>query len=594
MTLIPHPIASAARARPQHIAIHIDGSAITYHELLQRVQRRAGALAAAGLRPAQTVILSKPRSLDWIIDAFAIGWCGASAALVPVSLSAAERSARCETIEVDWILGIDDRSVGEQLSPGDFIQTVEEPLWTLDSTRYILWTSGSTGQPKPVPITTSQWILSAFGSAIRLEHRLDDCWLACLPFEHIGGLSILLRCFLYGTTIDVHSNFDLSAVNRALQGGRISQVSLVPAMLKQLLNHRSAGPLSPEVRVVLLGGAATDDALIERCHAESIPIALTWGMTEAASQVCTTFVGTELERGLVGPPLAFSRVGVDKGRLTVDGGTVGETQHTSDLGEITDDGQVRVLGRIDDVINSGGKKISAAEVENVLGGHPSIEELAILGRVDERWGQRPVAFVTLSDPNIASRDLEDWLMAQMSKHKVPRSWVYCDQLPRTSVGKIDRRRLLDRLTRFVEQPDGFEGHLKFLSSSGGGHLCDADEGVLEMNDGSDVPLSPDNLVAESDRSLTHAFDSQSDRELVAVSDHSLEGGFGMHQGESDPLGVITTVDAPESGGEHIFKANMSVLKDPIKKENTRPIDFVETGGNRNIERHNRDLSPKDT
>ena len=341
---------------------------------------------------------------------------------------------------------------------------------------------------------------------------------------------------------------------------------------------------------VLVGGAATPAHLLRRCEARRLPLALTWGMTEAASQVCTTFPGEIAAPGQVGPPLAFNQVRVDDDRLVIEGATVAERVMTTDRGSIATDGHVHVEGRVDDVIISGGRKISLAALESTIAAYPGVREVAVLGRSDAHWGQRPIAVVTAQDQSLDFAELSDWLRERFSRYMVPRSWISCDALPRTLVGKIDRARLRQGLAIFVDEPDGFQGVFEFGGAGGGGHVGDPNEGVLQMNDGAEVLVRTDDVVPEGHGALRQTLNAQSDRQAVAMPHHLLEGGLGVDQGEPDPSGIVGSLNAIEGGGQHLLEADMGVFERPIEEQNSSPIDLVETGGDRNIEGHNRALS----
>ena len=395
MIRIPHPLASSARARPNHPALVLGECLVTYQTLLDRVARRAGYLQSAGVRAGDTIALSDERNLSWVVELLAIGWCDAVAALLPVSLSDEERSARLATREVQWWSGASAPDHVPHLDAETLGAACVEPMWNLESERFVVWTSGSEGSPKAVALTTAQWVFNAMGSALRLEHRLTDRWLGVLPLEHVGGLSIVLRCLLYGTTAVIDADFDPSRVAKALQAGGISHVSLVPSMLERILEESEASDFHSDLRVVLLGGAPASAALLETCAERGIPVVQTWGMTETASQVCTTFPNVPQEPTVVGPPLPFCRVDVVDGRLVVDGATTVAPVVSADAGQVLDNGAIRVTGRADSTIISGGLKITPADIENVLRRHPDVSEVVVLGRADPSWGQRPVALSAL-------------------------------------------------------------------------------------------------------------------------------------------------------------------------------------------------------
>ncbi len=171
----------------------------------------------------------------------------------------------------------------------------------------IIHTSGTSGQPKGAVLTYGNFFYSAMASAYRLGHQPNDRWLCVLPLYHVGGLSILMRAVLYGITVDLHQRFDLDAVNAALDTEPITMISLVPTMLYRLLESRTHWPES--LRLILLGGAGASPELIERCRALNLPVATTYGLTEAASQVATALPEDVYRKpGSVGKPLLFTKL----------------------------------------------------------------------------------------------------------------------------------------------------------------------------------------------------------------------------------------------------------------------------------------------
>jgi O-succinylbenzoic acid--CoA ligase len=323
----------------------------------------------------------------------------------------------------------------------------EERFWGLDEERLVLTTSGTSGSPQSVVLTTQQLVMSAFGSAVRLGHLPSDTWLLCLPLHHIGGLSVLFRCALYGTTVSLHERFDAGAVARALDSGETNLVSLVPRMLAKVLSAREASAFPLSVRCILLGGAPASELLLKRCSAIGAPVAQTWGMTETASQVCTSRPGQLGGLGEVGAPLTFSRVRSVNGRLEVTGPTApGGSFLTPDVGEVSPSGGVKLLGRADDIIISGGENISPAEVERALSAHPSIADAAVVGLADERWGARPAAALVLEEgaPRPSLSELRSWCRERIDSFKAPDRCVWCEALPRRGeLGKVSRQAVRD-------------------------------------------------------------------------------------------------------------------------------------------------------
>ena len=327
----------------------------------------------------------------------------------------------------------------------------------------ILPTSGTDGRPRFVVHEWRSLRTNAGASNERLGFAAGDRWLATLAWAHVGGLAVPLRAAAAGATVALAgSRFDAASVARALGELAVTHLSLVPAMLHGLL---AAGARPPgSLRAVLLGGAATPPDLAERALSAGWPLALTYGLTEAGSQV-TTATPAEVRAGdrSAGVPLTGVEVRIrppgDRpdnapapGRIEVRGDTlfrgyVGEAARpagswfaTGDLGCLDEQGRLEVTGRLRDRIVSGGANVDPAHVEAVLAAHPEVGEAAVVGVPDGRWGQVVVAVVAGEDPDLPTR-LDPWCRERLSGPRVPRRWEMLDRLPRTPTGKVDRARL---------------------------------------------------------------------------------------------------------------------------------------------------------
>ena len=303
----------------------------------------------------------------------------------------------------------------------------------------------------------------------RLGFGPDDRWLATLAWAHVGGLAVPLRAAAAGAAVGLASpRFDAATVARALGELAITHLSLVPAMLHGLLEAGARPPGS--LRAVLLGGAATPPDLLDRALGAGWPIALTYGLTEAGSQVATA-TPRELRAAdrSCGRPLRGVEVrirpadGMDEttetgqppapaGHIEVRGATLfrgyvgdparprGDWFATGDLGHLDAEGHLHVTGRLRDRIVSGGTNIDPLQIEAVLAAHPDVREAAVIGLPDETWGQIVTGVVAGSDPELAVR-LDAWCRQRLSSARVPRRWEVVERIPRTATGKVDRPRL---------------------------------------------------------------------------------------------------------------------------------------------------------
>jgi o-succinylbenzoate---CoA ligase len=330
----------------------------------------------------------------------------------------------------------------------------------------VVHTSGTSSAPRPVELTYGNFLWSALGSAVALGRDPRERWLCALPVAHVGGLSILVRSAIYATTAVVHPSFEEEPALRALLERDITLVSVVATTLARLLDAGLRRPRA--LRCALAGGGPVPAALLERASAGGVPVALTYGLTEACSQVTTTPLGVPGERwGLAardrgnprgepasacaGPPLFCTRVRTSFDQeILVRGPTVAPAAlqrdgwlHTGDLGQLDSDGQLRVTGRKADTIVSGGENVAPAEVEAVLEQHPDVLEAAVVARADGRWGEAVTAIVVARPGHVIDREaLRGHCARALAPYKVPKQILLSDgPLPRGRSGKLLRRRL---------------------------------------------------------------------------------------------------------------------------------------------------------
>jgi O-succinylbenzoic acid--CoA ligase len=267
----------------------------------------------------------------------------------------------------------------------------------------------------------------------------------------VGGLAVLLRSAIAGTTVVLHPRFDAAAVVHALLRDRITMVSLVPTMLARVLDRLDGRP--PALRCVLVGGAGAPPHLLAAARAQGLPVAPTYGLTEAASQVATLAPGEPAdEPGDVGAPLWPTEVRIaDDGEILVRGPTVAPAcvaadgwLHTGDAGRLSPGGRLVVRGRRDDVIVTGGENVDPAEVEAALARHPLVAEVAVAGRPDPEWGQAVVAWVVpRGGARLTLAELREACRPWLAPYKLPRRLILVDALPRTASGKVRRQALSD-------------------------------------------------------------------------------------------------------------------------------------------------------
>ena len=306
----------------------------------------------------------------------------------------------------------------------------------------IVHTSGTSNGPKLVRLSRSAVEAAVASSSAALGATRDDAWMCCLPVAHVGGLLVVLRGVLLGARVDVHPRFDAGAV-AASEGAAFT--SLVPTMLRRLLE---AGADLARFRAILVGGSTLPDDLRGRAEEAGADVVETYGLTESCGGVVydgRPLDGTEVRIGpddeieLRGPTLLSGyRSGGGEPPVTSDGWL-----RTGDAGEIDERDRLHVLRRMDEVIITGGQKVSPDDVENALLTSATVREAAVAGRTDSEWGERVVAWIVPEDPSAPPilEDLQGAVTALLPPYAIPRELRLVRRLPRTFSGKVRRRAL---------------------------------------------------------------------------------------------------------------------------------------------------------
>lgn len=340
--------------------------------------------------------------------------------------------------------GTETRRLLEALRPARLVgaggeQSLPDPEPAAEGTALVVPTSGTTGAAKGVVLSHDNLIASAVATAARLGDpgaSGPDRWLCCVPPSHIAGLMVLVRSKLAGTVPIMHPRFDPEAIARDREA---TLVSVVPTMLRRLLD---AGVDLQRFRWMLLGGGAIPDALVAEAIRAGARIVTTYGMTETCGGVVydgaplagvRVAIGEDGEIRLAGPMIMQGyRLRPDDTAAALAGGWF----HTADAGEVDPLGRLRVLGRRDDLIITGGEKVAPAEVEAVLLQHPGVADAGVVGRPDPEWGQA-VAAVVVPAPGTRPTlpELRSFVAERLAGYKAPRYLVLAEELPRGPTGK---------------------------------------------------------------------------------------------------------------------------------------------------------------
>ena len=338
------------------------------------------------------------------------------------------------------------------------------------------FTSGTSGKPKIVPLKRRQILSASSASAQNFKPDPNHFWLLCLPLNHIGGISIILRSVIYESAIYRLGEFHEEMVKEFLgENQRFQAASLVPTMLKRLLDdplfktHR-------DFKSILLGGGPVTENLLRKSAERGIPIISSYGMTETCAQIIATPLlapsGMYTPLKSVGKPFPPNEIQIrdengrvlgknQSGALWLKGpqvfdGYYSEDENdrrfdkdgwfnTGDYGHMNGFGHIFIESRRNDLIITGGENVNPNEVEEAMLKLPTIKEAVVIGVPDEEWGQKVTAVVTLKNGKTPQLDeIREQLKDALTDFKLPKELKIVKDFPKTDTGKVKRWELVKK------------------------------------------------------------------------------------------------------------------------------------------------------
>ena len=453
-------------------ALHLPDKTLDYASLRNRVAGLAASLQDFGLTPSATIALLTESTSFIALMAHAAPLIGCTLFPLDPKLPPAWRNRLLEQAGVDAVLCDEADDTYPPLLKVyriGSLPTQMAPFATKDvlspGVQLIVASSGSSAKPRGGMLSPANLDASVKSANERLDLRLGDCWLDCLPLFHIGGLAILFRASAAGASVVLHQGFDAVTVWADLQWHSVTHLSLVPAMLAKLLDVANERPPPETLRVVLVGGAHLNSHLAKRALDSGWPLCVSYGLSETSSQVATRCLAqrSEVEPGNVGKPLhGFEvRVADETGRPTTGVGWIhirgkavmvgyANPEHrpgdglddgwlvSGDLGQLDESGRLTIVGRADEVLVSGGENIHPLQVEDLIMDCSAVDEVVVIGKADPVWGERIVAIYS---GTIDVNELQRWCRTHIRGALRPREFIRRKSFPRLTNGKVDRKRV---------------------------------------------------------------------------------------------------------------------------------------------------------
>jgi len=501
---------------PDRPAVIFEGKKYSFNELTQKANRLANALLSLGIEKGERVAILQVNCNQYVEAYYAVAKIGAI--FVPLNFRAKQdelvhmlnhsesstlfvgqrylemvNDMRSELPLIKHYISIDSKQEGMLYYEDLLASASDEEVFTDigdDDITMLMYTAGTTGLPKGVPLTHNSFTLYVLENVAPADLEIEETNLLTMPLYHVAGVQAMLAATYGGRSLAMMRQFEVNEWLETVQQEKANRAMLVPTMLKRVIDHPDFNKYDLSSLKVITYGAAPMPFEVIKKAIELFPgvnFINAFGQTETASTITTLspddhiIEGTEEEKekklrrltSSIGRPMPDIEMKIidEQGNDHPLGG-VGEIVafgprvmsgywkdaektakaltkdgwlRTGDMGYMDEEGYFYLAARADDMIIRGGENISPEEVENALYTHPAVEEAAVIGVPDPEWGQQPMAIVVLKTGKTATPDeLIEFCRERLSSFKRPRSVVFVDELPRTSTGKVLKRVLREQ------------------------------------------------------------------------------------------------------------------------------------------------------
>lgn len=498
-----------ARFYPDRVAAVNCNDKVTFHELNKRINRLANALGDLGVKAGDRVAMLQHNTVEYLDFYFATAKLGAISVplnyrSVGTELADVLNDAEAQILIVgsDYAEGINEvrsslKHIKEMVCLGvhqkgmvDYYEltnnaSMAEPSATIDEDdlAILMYTGGTTGRSKGVMLTHKNVISNCINQSLELGVRGESIFFGVPPALHAGCACWLFSVLYIGGCFVMIPSFDPSTVLSTIEKYRVTHVLLVPAMIERLLQHPDFNKFDiSSLRMVVYGTAPMSFNLIgESLMAFKCQLQQGYGATETFVLVSSLPPEDHVLEGphermermkSAGREILNVKVRVvddndqdvaigELGEIVVRGNNImkgywnlpeltkevlrGGWYHTGDIAKIDGDGYLYIVDRKKDMIISGGENIYPKEIEAVLSLHPVVQEVAIIGVPDKKWGEVPKAIVTLKEGKTVSEEtLISFCEGKLARFKIPKSVEFRDSLPRTTVGKVSKAQLREK------------------------------------------------------------------------------------------------------------------------------------------------------
>ena len=488
-TSITYWIRKRAYITPDRVALIGENKKFTYQELLLEIERVSSFLHhVMQLKKGDRIAILSQNRAEYFITYFAIAQLGLIAVPLNIRLSASELAYQIQDSGAKAIIYEKEQEAlykqlndlvhfeSSQIFEGGFSSfstkkvEVDFEINSSEDPYIICYTSGTTGKPKGAVLTQENMFWNALNNQYALDLTSSDRCLVILPLFHIGGIGLFaFPTFLAGGSVIIPGKFQPKQVLKLIEDLKVTVMMGVPTIYNALINEETFKKTDfTSLRVFCSGGAPCPVELLHAYHEQGLPLYQGFGMTETSPTVfMLSKEDYQRKIGSIGKPVMFCEIDLiddhgnsvkqgDVGELIIKGKNVFKEYwglpdktaesikngwfYTGDLAYKDDEGFIYIAGRKKDMIISGGENIYPLEVEQIIGEMKEINEVAVIGIQDEKWGEVPVAMISLkAGHQLSEVEIQNYCASKLAKYKVPKRAIILEDLPKNATGKLDKK-----------------------------------------------------------------------------------------------------------------------------------------------------------
>jgi fatty-acyl-CoA synthase len=479
-------IEKRSQLTPDRVAV-VDGETNqrwSYQELNQRAHILACFLEKQGVQKGDRVAIICPNHISYFDFLFSCMKLGAIFVPLNWRLSAHEIEviladcspkiigfhSRYENIlpKSDRMVQLDHAQYSKNFQNLEFYQANQD--LSENDPLTIIYTGGTTGKSKGVVLTHANIGWNALNTIVSWDLQADDVTLTYLPMFHTGGLNALtLPILMMGGTVLIANDFNAEQAVHLIEQEKCTISLMVPTMYHLMIQAKGFETATfTHMKTFLSGGAPCPLPIYEAFSRKGVAFKEGYGLTEAGPNNFYIDPAEAMEKkGSIGKPMMFNKAKVindegkeaapnEVGELLLYGNHVflkywnnpeatsetikNDWLHTGDLAKMDEDGYFYIVGRKKEMIITGGENVYPLEIENCLQNHPSVSEVAVVGLPDTKWGEAVAAFISVTpNSDVTAQELKEYCLTKLGKYKVPKLFWLMPDLPKTHVGKIDKR-----------------------------------------------------------------------------------------------------------------------------------------------------------